>query len=130
MTTVYSPGNVASDGAIPVYITSGGGSGGYTPKSATASTITTGGTAITAITGPITGGYVTNPPNLASQGIAAAENAYLDMVGTPGSTDSAGNGTTTILTPGQTFSLPSLATGVTVKLNAATTGHKFTIEVW
>lgn len=129
---VYPPQGVLASGAIPVAVVSGGGGGGssVTPVAGTTSTITTGGTAVTLATGPTTGGYITNPPNLASQGISAAENAYVSLVGTPGSTDTNANGTTTVLVPGQTFSLPGLASGVTIKANAATSGHKLTVVVW
>jgi hypothetical protein len=126
----YNPGNYQSNtaNAIPMYTVAG--SSAVTPAAASASAIVAGGTAIVVATGPINGGYVTNPSNAASQGIGAAENAYLDMVGTPGSTDSAANGTTVILQPGQTFALPALAAGVNVRVNAATSGHKLTAVVW
>jgi hypothetical protein len=101
-----------------------------TPRAGTASTITTGGTAVTLFTGPINGGYIANPINAASQGISVAENAYVDPVGTPGSTDAAANGTTMLLEPGQTFSLPVFGVGVAFKANAATSGHKLTVVVW
>lgn len=101
-----------------------------TPVAGSTATVVTGGTAVTLVTGPIKGGYIVNPINLAAQGVAAAENAYIDPVGAPGSTDTAGNGTTAILTPGQTYALPALATGVVVKGNAATSGHKLTVVVW
>lgn len=101
-----------------------------TPRAGSASAIVTGGTAITAVSGPINGGYVTNPSDAAAQGIGVAENAYIDMVGTPGATDAAANGTTSLLQPGQTFALPALAAGVNVKLNAATAAHAFTVVVW
>ena len=52
------------------------------------------------------------------------------MVGTPGSTDATANGTTIVLAAGTSFTLPALATGVTVKANAATSGHKFTAIDW
>lgn len=121
---------VAAPNATTVNGTVNTVSGVITPAAGTTSTVVTGGTAVTLVTGPIKGGYITNPINLASQGIAAAENAYIDPVGSPGSTDTAGNGTTVILTPGQTYSLPALSTGVLVKGNAATSGHKFTVVVW
>lgn len=101
-----------------------------TPAAGTASSITTGGTAVTLVTCPCLGGFITNPPNLASQGIAGAENFYVDMVGTPGSTDANGNGTTVILQAGQTFYIPAAPTGVVVKGNAATSGHKVSVEKW
>lgn len=101
-----------------------------TPAAGTVSSITTGGTAVTVITGPINGGYLTNPINLSAQGIAAAENLYVDPVGTPGSTDANGNGTTVILVPGQNYTIPALAATKTLKANAATSGHKFTVVVF
>jgi hypothetical protein len=103
---------------------------GLTPVALEASAIVTGGTAITAFTGPCNGGFITNPPNSASQGIMTAENLYVDMVNVPGDTDAAGNGTTTILLPAQNFTFPSLAPGATIKVNAATAGHKFSGEAW
>jgi hypothetical protein len=114
----------------PLITESSGTSEGVTPAAGTASTITTGGTAVTLVTGPVNGGYITNPPNAASQGIVTAENAYVSEVGTPGSTDGAANGTTTLLTSGQTFTFPALAAGVLIKGNAATSGHKLTVVVW
>jgi len=129
----YAPpsnGNNNSTGAIPVYIVAGVTGGGYTPKAALATAIVTNGVAITVVTGPINGGFVANPLNAAAQGLGAVENAYLDMVGTPGSTDATAIGTTYLLSPGQSFNLPALASGVNVKINAATAGHKFTVNVW
>lgn len=98
-----------------------------TPRALLADAIVTGGTAIVVATGPINGGWVTNPASSTDQGISAAENAYLDMVGTP---VLVGNGTTETLYPGQNFTLPALAAGVDVMLNAATAGHSFSGEVW
>lgn len=130
--TVYVPQGVLASGAIPVAVVSGGGGGGtnVTPAAGTTSTITTGGTAVTLATGPTSGGFITNPPIAASQGISVAENAYISLVGTPGSTDTNANGTTSVLVPGQTFTLPGVATGVTIKANAATSGHKLTVVIW
>jgi hypothetical protein len=100
------------------------------PSVATASAIVTGGTALTIATGPINGGYVTNPANSARQAIATAEPLYIDPVASPGSTDAAANGTTTALDIGQTYTIPALASGHVLRANAATSGHKFTIVVW
>jgi hypothetical protein len=116
-------------GAIPVYIAPSASSG-YTPTAATVSVVATGGTAVTVLTGPINGGVIINPPNAAAQDIALAESLYISMVGTPGSTDATANGTTIVLAAGASFTLPALATGVTVKANAATSGHKFTAIDW
>jgi hypothetical protein len=101
-----------------------------TPGAGTTATITTGGTAVTLVSGPLNGGYIINPLNLAAQGIGAAENAYVDPVGTPGSTDANANGTTVLLTPGQIYSIPPLAAATTIKANAATNGHKLTVVKW
>ena len=122
------PSNPAN--AIPVYIASGAVGAGATPRAGTVSVVTTGGTAVTAITGPISGGYITNPSNTAGQGISALENLYVDPVVAPALTDGTAVGTTTTLSPGQSYNLFSVATGVLVRVNAATSGHKFVIVVW
>lgn len=120
--TVDTSGNTCGN-------TSGAG-GAVVPKAGTSSTIATGGTAVVFVTGPVHGGYITNPPNAASQDIGTAENAYCDPVNTPGSTDAVGNNTTSILQPGQTYTVPAIASGVTISCNAATSGHDFTVVVW
>jgi hypothetical protein len=102
----------------------------FNPRPLSAYRIATGGVAQPAVTGPINGGFLTNPYNAAAQGIGAAENLYVDMVNAPGSTDAAGNNSTVILQQGQNFALPPLAAGVNVWINAATTGHKISGEVW
>lgn len=117
-------------GAIPVYVTPGVSGAGYTPAAGAATAIVTGGTAVTAVSGPINGGYIINPSNASGQGIATSESLYVDMVNTPGSTDAAANGTTSLIVTGGNFSLPAVAAGVNVKVNAATAGHKFTVVVW
>lgn len=115
-------------GGIPVPVTDAYAN--ITPAAGAASAIVTGGTAITLVNGPIQGGYVVNPCNLAAQGIGTAENAYVDPVAAPGSTDAAANGTTVALQPCQNYPLPPLATGQSLRGNAATTGHKFTVVKW
>ena len=99
---------------------------GVTPAASTASTITTGGTAVTAVTGPVRGCYITNPTSATDEGIGTAENLYVNPVTTA---TSVGNGTTLTLVPGQTFfCLPGQTTNVSVV--AATTAHKFTAVQW
>lgn len=105
-------------------------SAGVDPRACTSTTIATGGTAVTVIAGPLNGGFIYNPVSATSQGIGAAENLYVDMVATPGSTDAAGIGTTATLSPGQNFPLPMISGRITVKANAATSGHRFTAECW
>jgi hypothetical protein len=100
------------------------------PRALDLSTIVAGGTAVIAVTGPIYGGFLTNPVNAAAQGVATAENLYIDMVGVPGATDATANGTTVLLQPGQNFTFPWLAVGVLVRINAASSGHRVSGEVW
>jgi hypothetical protein len=101
-----------------------------TPRALDLSVVVTGGIAVVAVAGPIYGGFLTNPFNAAAQGIPTSENLYIDMVGVPGSTDAAAWGTTVLLQPGQNFTFPWLAVGVLVRINAATSGHRVSGEVW
>jgi hypothetical protein len=103
-----------------------------TPAAGALDAVATGGTAVTAISGPVNGGFIVNPATAAGQSLTGApENLYLDMVGAPGSTDAAAFGTTLTLYPGDRFDLPyAIATGVSVKVNAATSGHTFTSVQW
>jgi hypothetical protein len=73
---------------------------------------------------------IINPSLAASQGISTAENAYVDMVGTPGGTDANAVGTTFLLLPGQSLAIPVIGPTVVIKFNAATTGHKMQCEIW
>jgi hypothetical protein len=94
----------------------------------TSYTIATGGTSVIAVTGPVRGCYIQNPPTAADQGIATAENGYVDP--TKAAT-TAGNGSNGALTPGQPWNCPTnLQAGSNVWINAATSGHKFTVVVW
>jgi hypothetical protein len=99
---------------------------GNTPVACTASTIVTGGTAVTFITGPINGGYVKNPLTTTGQGVTA-ENGFISLNGAATTTE---GGLITAIEPGVTFSLPALASGKTVSVDAATTNHKFSCVVW
>jgi hypothetical protein len=117
-------------GAIPVWIAPGDSGAGYTPAAATATTITTGGTAITVLSGPISGGIISNPLTAAGQGIATAENLYISFIGIPLATEAGGVGSTLTLAPGQSYNIPALASGVNLKANAATSSHKFTAFSW
>ena len=103
---------------------------GGKPSAALSTTIASAGVAIVAAVGPLNGGYIINPPTAAAQGISAAENIYLDCINVPGSTDATGNGTTVVVQPGQTFSLPATPSGVSWRVNATTAGHRITALVW
>lgn len=96
-------------------------------RACAASVITTGGTAITAINGPVRGGYIYNPPSTAGQG-GGLESLIVNPAGTAGLV---GSGLNTEITPGQTYSLPGqLPAGSSISVNAATSGHTFTCVVW
>lgn len=103
---------------------------GRTPAALLTNSVAVAATAVTVITGPCNGGFITNPLNAAAQGIAVAENLYLDMVGVPGATDALAFGSTVIIAPGGSFNIPPLNAGVNVKVNAASAGHKISGEVW
>ncbi len=122
-------GQKAAAASIPVVLASDQPPLRITPRAATVSVITTGGTAVIVIAGPINGGYITNPPDDTSQGVTA-ENLYVDYVAAPGSTDAEANGTTTLLYPNDSFTIQPMASGSALRANAATSGHKFTAVVW
>lgn len=96
------------------------GGAGYTPIALLTSTVAVANTPVTAAHGPANGGFITNPPS-------ATESLFVDMVGNPNLT---GLGTTVELVAGQTFLIPKIAAGVSVKANAATGGHAYTGETW
>lgn len=97
-----------------------------TPTAGTSSTVVTGGTQVTAVTGPVNGCYVQNPLSSTNQGIATAEDLFLNPVTVATTT---GNGTTADIAPGQSFNCPP---GMTTNLSAVavTSGHKFTLVIW
>jgi len=117
-------------GAIPVWVAPGVDGSGFTPKAAAASSITTGGTAVSALVGPINGGYIYNPASAAGQKIATAEDLNFNLVGAAGSGDANGNGSNMTLAPGFGWNIPALAAGVTLSVNAATSSHAFTVFAW
>jgi hypothetical protein len=124
------PQNVSQFGAIPVFIVPPNAAGAILPGAGLSNEIAQGGTAVVLVAGPVNGGYLVNPSNAAAQGIVTAENLYVDMVNPPGSTDAAAYGTTVLLTPGQTFTVPAIGAGVVIWANAATSGHKVSLTTW
>jgi hypothetical protein len=90
-------------------------------RAASITTIAVGGTAVVAITGPVRGCYIVNPP-------LANESLFVDPITTAGL---AASGTTSELVPGQPWSCPGqLPPGVAISVNAATAGHAFNAVVW
>lgn len=126
---VNPPHNVAANGAIPVYVTTNSKYNGAVPAAGTANTIVNGGVAIIAAVGPLNGGYITNPLNAAAQGVTA-EDINIDMTGPPLAGDAFGFGTTVTIPAGSTFTIPAIAAGVNVWVNAVTAGHRITVVVW
>jgi hypothetical protein len=100
------------------------------PTAALANKITTGGTAVTVIAGPVAGFYILNPLTATGQKIGAAENLYVDLIATPNSTDAACLGTTIVLQPGQSYVSGGVPAGITVEANAATSNHFFPCFSW
>jgi hypothetical protein len=97
-----------------------------TPRACDVTTVTTGGTAVTAFTGPSNGYAITNPLTLGDQGIATAEPLLVNPVS---AATAAANVTTQALPPGATFTGPPSST-LGASVNAATSGHKFTCVRW
>ena len=97
-----------------------------TPRPGAVSIVTTGGTAVTAVPGPSNGCYIINPLSTADQGVSPAEPLYVDPT-TAATT--AGNATNTAIAPGQPwFCVPNST--VSVSVNAASSGHKYTVVRW
>ncbi len=71
--------------------------------------------------GPFRGGFLMNPQSSADQGLAVAENLFINLYGLA---ELGSIGETRILAPGETMSLPEGFQG-TVNVNAASSGHKF-----
>lgn len=85
-----------------------------------------GGTAITAVNGPVGGGFITNPYTAADQGISVAEPLYYSFTGAAALGETAD---TFPIWPGQTILIPTDMAG-DVSVNAATSGHKFSAIVY
>lgn len=127
--SAYPPRNITQFGATPVYVVAPTVTGGITPKTATANTVVTGNVPVVAIVGPVNGGYIING-NAANQGVSA-ESINVDMTGPCLAGDGNAFGTTQAVQTSTTFTLPGpLAPGVQVWVNAATSGHRFSVIVW
>lgn len=96
-----------------------------TPQALVASVIAVGGTPVLVVPPNPNGGFITNPASPTDQGLSVAEPLYITPVGnSPGSAPGAGNGTTFVLYPGQTWTIiPGQTTATWV--NAGSSGHKF-----
>lgn len=116
-------------GAIPVWIASPP-AGGVTPDVSftdASGAVTTGGTSQTlnAANPSRTKLIIQNPLSATEQGIALAENLYINFT----SAADVANGSI-ILIPGQMLTLSgTLITGELITVNAATSGHKYTAKV-
>ena len=100
-----------------------------TPTPGLASQINVGGQAVM-IAGAVNGGILTNPAANTDQGVVTSEILYVDPVGVcGGSALPQANGTVFALQPGQSWTFPPGQTTPTY-VNAASTGHKFTVVIW
>lgn len=87
------------------------------------SAVAVGGQAVTAMFGPVQGGFITNPWATADEGIAIPEPLYIDPTGAPATLGT--SATTIALQPGDTYIvIPGQLTNVSV--NARSSGHRFT----
>lgn len=95
-----------------------------TAKNPAASSVVTGGTAVTVFAaGAITGGgFIANPLN-------ATESLWLDLVNVPGTTAPGASGTTVEIPIGGSFTIPAGLSNA-VRINAVTAGHAFTAVSW
>ena len=97
-----------------------------TPQPGLASSIATGGTAVAAAGPTANGIIITNPASATDQGIETVETLYVSPVGA--ATLSA-NGTTFAIPPGGSWTL-SFGQTTNTSVNAATSGHKFSVIVF
>lgn len=116
-------------GAIPVWIAAPptGATGAATSFTDVSGSVIAGGTSQTlnAVNAARAKLIIQNPVSATEQGIATAENLYINFTSAAGAT----NGSI-ILIPGQMFTLSgTLITGELITVNAATTGHKYTAKV-
>jgi hypothetical protein len=104
---------------------------GSTIIASLANTITTGGTAVLIVQGPALGVLIQNPVSASTQGLTTAENLYVNIVNaTPPSTDAAAFGSNYVLQPGDSMVLPSIASNIGIRVNAASSGHRFSANSW
>lgn len=90
-----------------------------------AQSVGAGGTPVTVMSGPLAGGFVTNPQSAEDQGIPVIEALFIDLTGPAALEETA---TTYPIQPGQTFTIPAGMLG-DVSVNAATSGHRFSAVV-
>lgn len=97
-----------------------------TPRAGTTTTVATGGTAVTAMSGPSNGCYIVNPLTATDQGLGSVEPLYIDPTTTATTT---GSTTNTAIAPGQTWFCVPYST-LPVSVNAASSGHAFVVVRW
>ena len=96
------------------------------PYRAAVTTVTTGGQAVVAIFGGVTGACIVNPSNPADQNVNPIEPLYVDPTGAPAAlTETA---TTFELQPGQAWFAPA-GQLTSISVNAKTSGHKFSAYI-
>lgn len=96
-----------------------------TPVAVDASVVTTGGTAVNAVVGPVlNGGFLVNPSSAQDQAISNAEDICVNPVGIAANPNGALNGTNFRISSGQAWELIGGQTTNT-SVNATTSGHAF-----
>lgn len=96
------------------------------PRACDATTVVTGGTAVTAISGKTNGYYIQNPLSTTDEGVTPVEPLYVDPTKAATTT---GSGTNSAIAAGQAYSGIGLSS-VNVSVNAATSGHAFVCVRW
>jgi hypothetical protein len=97
-----------------------------TPVAGLVTTIVVGGTAAIVFPAGIYGGYIVNPIFDADQNVSA-EALYVDPVG---SCPLNGYGSVSRIEPGGVWTVPAPNSSLPVRVNAATSGHRFTAVYW
>jgi|SRR5581483_11293027 len=99
-----------------------------TPLPGLTSSVATGGTPVNVSDGGDNGGFVQNPASAADQGLGSAEDLIINPVTAAADPNSPGiaNGTNFRVPPGGTWQFIAGQTTPT-SVNAATTGHKFSV---
>lgn len=83
----------------------------YVPRALLANSAPANQSAVIVAQGPLSGGFITNSA-------AAGGNLLVDMVTTPITLGGGGSQTTFAIQPGQTFYIPPLNAGVTVRVSS------------
>jgi hypothetical protein len=100
-----------------------------TPRAALVAQVAAGGTSVQVFPTDIGGGIIQNPLSNQDQNVTA-EVLYVNPIGvSPGAGPGAGNGSTFVLQPGQMWQA-IFGQSTATRVNAVTSGHKFSAVYW